>query len=54
MRKLITFFIALIMVVMLLMLISLQSCVTHRPRYKHWAKPYKMYEPVKQHKPSVK
>lgn len=28
--------------------------VTHRPRYNHWAKPYKMYEPVKQHKPNLK
>jgi hypothetical protein len=25
--------------------------VHHRPRYNHWAKPYKMYAPVKAHKP---
>jgi hypothetical protein len=37
MRKLITFFLGLIMAVMILMLIALQSCVTHRPRYNHWA-----------------
>ena len=39
-----------------LIVMALQSCksVEHRPRYNHWAKPYKMYEPVKQHKPNIK
>lgn len=69
MRKLITFFIALIMAVMILMLIALQSCTTpHRPRYKHWDKGYyypvkrfsydkfirQLYAPVKPHNPTVK
>ena len=31
-----------------------QSKVEHRPRYNHWAKPYKMFAPVKSFNPSVK
>lgn len=38
----------------LILLILLSGCVTHRPRYNHYAKPYNMYEPVKTHKPSIK
>jgi len=39
-------------------LILLFSCApkatAHRPRYNHWAQPYKMYAPVDQHNPHKK
>jgi hypothetical protein len=48
----------------LILLILLSGCVTHRPRYNHYAEGYKMstnnhhikkkYAPVKQFKPNVK
>lgn len=47
-------FIILIIVMAILILATSCSQKVHRPRYNHWAKPYKMYAPVKAHKPHVK
>jgi hypothetical protein len=39
--------------VIIIMAFLISGCSSHRPRYNHYAKPYKMYAPVKQHKPSL-
>jgi hypothetical protein len=38
--------------VIIIMAFLIGGCSAHRPRYNHWAKPYKMYAPVPQHNPS--